>query len=91
MKTVPGKVMVRADKTQMNRLFTNLIQNAIEACNGKGKCNIELNEVRTDGVIQISIKDNGEGIPKKCIQRYLFQILQLNHLAQDLVLPCVKE
>ena len=65
MKTVPGKVMVRADKTQMNRLFTNLIQNAIEACNGKGKCDIELNEVRTDGVIQISIKDNGEGIPKE--------------------------
>jgi signal transduction histidine kinase len=57
--------MVRADKTQMNRLFTNLIQNAIEACNGKGKCDIELNEVRTDGVIQISIKDNGEGIPKE--------------------------
>ena len=65
LKTVPGKVMVRADKTQMNRLFTNLIQNAIEACNGKGKCDIELNEVRTDGVIQISIKDNGEGIPQE--------------------------
>ena len=63
LKTVPGKVMVRADKTQMNRLFTNLIQNAIEACNGKGNCDIELKEVRTDGVIQISIKDNGEGIP----------------------------
>ena len=65
MKTVPGKVMIRADKTQMNRLFTNLIQNAIEACNGKGKCDIELNELRIDGVIQISIKDNGEGIPKE--------------------------
>ena len=65
LNTVPGKVMVRADKTQMNRLFTNLIQNAIEACNGKGKCDIELNEVQTDGVIQISIKDNGEGIPKE--------------------------
>ena len=63
LNTVPGKVMVRADKTQMNRLFTNLIQNAIEACNGKGKCNIELNEVQFDGVVQISIKDNGEGIP----------------------------
>jgi two-component system, NtrC family, nitrogen regulation sensor histidine kinase NtrY len=63
LHTVPGKVMVRADKTQMNRLFTNLIQNAIEACNGKGKCSIELNEVQTDGVVQISIKDNGEGIP----------------------------
>ena len=65
LNTVPGKVMIRADKTQMNRLFTNLIQNAIEACNGKGKCNIELNEIQIDGVVQISIKDNGEGIPKE--------------------------
>lgn len=65
LNTVPGKVMVRADKTQMNRLFTNLIQNAIEACNGKEKCSIELNEVQVDGVVQISVKDNGEGIPSE--------------------------
>jgi len=62
---VPGKVMVRADKTQMNRLFTNLIQNALEACDGKEKCIIELSEMQVDGVIQISIKDNGDGIPKE--------------------------
>ena len=65
LNTVPGKVMVRADKTQMNRLFTNLIQNAIEACDGKERCSIELNEVQVDGVVQISIKDNGAGIPKE--------------------------
>jgi signal transduction histidine kinase len=63
LNTVPGKVMVKADKTQMNRLFTNLIQNAIEACDGKEKCSIVLNEVQVDGVVQISIRDNGAGIP----------------------------
>lgn len=30
---LPGVVMLNADKTQMNRLFTNLFANAIEACN----------------------------------------------------------
>jgi signal transduction histidine kinase len=65
LHTVDEKVLVKADKTQMNRLFTNLIQNAIEACNGKGKCDIEVNEVQVDGVVQISVKDNGEGIPKE--------------------------
>ena len=35
METVAGKVMVNADKTQMNRLFTNLFRNAVEACEGK--------------------------------------------------------
>ena len=49
----------------MNRLFTNLIQNAIEACDGHERCRIELNEVQVDGVVQISIKDNGAGIPNE--------------------------
>ena len=65
LNTVPGKIMIRADKTQMNRLFTNLIQNAIEACDGHERCRIELNEVQVDGVVQISIKDNGAGIPNE--------------------------
>lgn len=65
LNTVDGKVLVKADKTQMNRLFTNLIQNAIEACDGKDKCDIEVNEVQVDGVVQISVKDNGEGIPRE--------------------------
>jgi signal transduction histidine kinase len=65
LNTVPGKVMVRADKTQMNRLFTNLIQNALEACDGKTDCKIELKEVQVNGVVQISVKDNGTGIPKE--------------------------
>jgi two-component system nitrogen regulation sensor histidine kinase NtrY len=63
LNTIPGKVMIRADKTQMNRLFTNLIQNAIEACDEKKNCSVELNELQVDGVVQISIKDNGAGIP----------------------------
>jgi len=65
LNAVEGKIMVKADKTQMNRLFTNLIQNAIEACDGKDRCEIELSEVQVDGVVQISVKDNGEGIPKE--------------------------
>ncbi len=65
LNTVDEKVLVKADKTQMNRLFTNLIQNAIEACDGKDKCDIEVREVQVDGVVQISVKDNGEGIPKE--------------------------
>ena len=35
--------MVNADKTQMNRLFTNLFANAVEACEGN-VCRIEVTE-----------------------------------------------
>ena len=58
------KYLVKADKTQMNRLFTNLIQNAIEACDGNDVCKIELTEKRENGQVIISIKDNGAGIPE---------------------------
>lgn len=55
------KVFINADKTQMNRLFTNLFANAVEACNN-GNCSIEVSEQGFEDKIRISIKDNGEGI-----------------------------
>jgi signal transduction histidine kinase len=62
-------VLMKADKTQMNRLFTNLIANAIEACQGDGICKIELTEQRMEDTIRISIKDNGEGIAPEMQER----------------------
>ena len=59
---VNDKVIIRADKTQMNRLFTNLFANAIEACNGHSVCKIDVIETQENGSIHVSIKDNGEGI-----------------------------
>ncbi|MEQ1676842.1 MAG: ATP-binding protein [Chitinophagaceae bacterium] len=59
---VNDQVMVEMDKTQMNRLFTNLFANAVEACNGNGTCKIEVSEIRSGDSIRVSIKDNGEGI-----------------------------
>ncbi|MDP9230864.1 MAG: HAMP domain-containing histidine kinase, partial [Bacteroidota bacterium] len=61
-KPVPRKVLIKADKTQMNRLFTNLFSNAIEACKLDKSCRIEVVETQSNGTIQVSVKDNGEGI-----------------------------
>ena len=62
---VQGSVMVNADKTQMNRLFTNLLTNAVQACVQNGQCKILINEKRESNTIIISIKDNGEGIAEE--------------------------
>ena len=62
-EALPDKVMLKADKTQMNRLFTNLFQNAVEACDDKDKCVILVQEVQYNGSVLVSVKDNGEGIP----------------------------
>jgi two-component system nitrogen regulation sensor histidine kinase NtrY len=68
-RPVNDKVMVEADKTQMNRLFTNLFANAVEACHGDNNCMIEVSEQRSDDMIRISIKDNGEGIAPEMQER----------------------
>jgi signal transduction histidine kinase len=60
---VREKVMVYADKTQLNRLFTNLMQNAYEACREKEKCVISVSEELTGDRIRVTVTDNGEGIP----------------------------
>jgi signal transduction histidine kinase len=58
---VHQRIEVMADRTQMNRLFTNLFANAIEACPEK-KCRLTVREQIVGNMIRISIGDNGEGI-----------------------------
>ena len=59
---VHEKVMVNADKTQLNRLFTNLLQNALEACH-KEKRIISISEELNANSVIVKVTDNGEGIP----------------------------
>ena len=60
---VHQRIMVFADKTQLNRLFTNLLQNAVEACYSKPKRVVSVSEEFREEVIIIKVTDNGEGIP----------------------------
>jgi signal transduction histidine kinase len=57
-------IKIKADKTQMNRLFTNLFANAVDACKNRHTCHIEVSEEhdKENNTIRISVKDNGEGI-----------------------------
>ncbi len=60
---VHQRIMVYADKTQLNRLFTNLLQNALEACVNKSKRVISVSEEVLENAILVKVTDNGEGIP----------------------------
>ncbi len=57
------RIMVFADKTQLNRLFTNLLQNALEACTNQTKRVISVSEEIKEETVVIKVADNGEGIP----------------------------
>lgn len=56
-------LIVRADKTQMNRLFTNLLQNAVQAVPEFKNIKIEITSRAENGNALVSVKDNGTGIP----------------------------
>jgi signal transduction histidine kinase len=57
-------VMVNADRTHINRLFTNLILNAMQAVPAERTVQIQIEETITGNMILIEVKDNGNGIDK---------------------------
>ncbi|MFT3827637.1 MAG: ATP-binding protein [Chitinophagaceae bacterium] len=61
---VHSKVLLFADKTQLNRLFTNLLQNAIEASASCEQRIIRVHEELSADYVTVSVTDNGTGIPE---------------------------
>lgn len=64
-------IIINADKTHINRLFTNLMQNALQAVPANKNAVIEIDEQLKDGIVKIRITDNGEGIAEE-IQSKIF-------------------
>jgi two-component system nitrogen regulation sensor histidine kinase NtrY len=60
----PFEILVKADKTQINRLFTNLLQNAVQSVPDFRSTLINIRSELVDNKVLISIKDNGNGIPE---------------------------
>lgn len=60
------KIMIYADKSQLIRVFTNIIQNAIQSIPEDRKGNITLDVSKMPkNFIRVSISDNGEGISQE--------------------------
>ena len=58
---------VQADIQQLNHLFMNIILNAAQAMDGRGKLTIETHKVSGKEQIGIEISDSGPGIPQDVI------------------------
>lgn len=65
---VREKIFLFIDKQKMQRVFSNLVNNAIEAIGENGVINITL-ENKDDGFVLWKIKDSGCGIPQKIASR----------------------
>lgn len=63
-KKEEGHYQVYSDRVQMNRLFTNLLQNAIEANTEKDQMvNVAITQKHEEENILISVRDDSGGIP----------------------------
>jgi nitrogen fixation/metabolism regulation signal transduction histidine kinase len=67
-------VVVMADKEQISQVFVNILRNAIQAMEEQDNADIivVLNSVFSDREIEISISDNGPGIPPE-VQEKIFR------------------
>jgi two-component system, LuxR family, sensor kinase FixL len=63
---------ILADKIQIQQVLLNLLRNAAEAVADADNGNITLRSELRDGAVQISITDNGPGLPDE-VQARLFQ------------------
>jgi nitrogen fixation/metabolism regulation signal transduction histidine kinase len=68
---LPNPVMIDADKTHINRLFTNLVLNAIQSVPDTRSARIEVSQSIDGNQVLTKISDNGNGI-NETIQSKIF-------------------
>jgi signal transduction histidine kinase len=66
----PTPLLVNSYGSELNQVWTNLIDNAIDAMDGKGELTVRT--FREDGCIVVEIADNGTGIPQE-VQARIFE------------------
>lgn len=71
-KIEDDNIFINADKGQFYIVFSNILKNAVESINDKGKILIEVSR-QNDKCVKISIKDNGMGIARGNIDK-MFQL-----------------
>ena len=54
---------IHGDRHQLCQVFLNLILNALDAINKKGKLEISISRAETSGFLVTKVRDNGSGIP----------------------------
>jgi C4-dicarboxylate-specific signal transduction histidine kinase len=61
------KIIVTGNDGKLHQIFLNVLSNAEEAINGKG--NIEISTRMNEKRAEITISDDGEGIPRKILKK----------------------
>jgi signal transduction histidine kinase len=64
-----GIFKLSADKAQLGKAFSYILQNSLIAMNSGGTLTVNVESLLKDAMIKVSIKDTGRGIPQEDIER----------------------
>jgi len=67
LETDIPSLMIRADPEQMERVFINLFNNAIDSMKGRG--DLKVSAMKAGDALLIKVSDTGEGIPPQLLDR----------------------
>ncbi|MCB2180058.1 PAS domain-containing protein [bacterium] len=85
-------LMVKGDKRSLERVFTNIIQNGINAMKGKGgNIIIRITDSDDEEMVNIDISDTGPGIPKVIMERIFDPFFSTNKEGTGLGLAITKQ
>ena len=76
--TVGQLPVVRGSRTQLTRVFTQLVENALKFRRLDAQCQISLRSTRKDDHWLVEVRDNGVGIDSRLMNK-VFQIFQRGH------------
>jgi len=62
-------LLVNGDIEQLHQIFVNLLINAVESISSGGSIDVEATRLTAEGVVSVSIRDNGSGIPEELMYR----------------------
>lgn len=72
VSTEPNLPSVHADEQKLKQVFVNLILNAVDVLPPGGEINVNVKKDQTPGFVQVTVQDNGPGIPEH-IQNRIFE------------------
>ena len=75
------RLVINIDRPQIVRIMTNLIKNAIQACENNESPLIKVSIKKMSKTVRIIVKDNGSGIPLN-IRKNIFNRISLQNLAE---------
>ncbi len=69
MQLAHGLPLLMGDKGQIEQVVLNLIINAVEAMNGKGRLHIVTQYLRDSRCVRLIVEDTGPGIPEEILHK----------------------